>query len=207
VVSATEAPVPALPVRPLGEQARDLLAKAANHVLAHGFGDWSLRAIAPALGTSHRMLNYHFGSAEAFWEGVLTEIRHQELSQRQEVFEGPAGLAASFESAWQRFSSDRYLPIMQLLFEVLGQALRERGRHQAFLDDVVHSWLQPLQLRWQQHALLSDEEARLRARLELATLRGLLLDLLITGERQATTDALRYFSRLINQAGTPSVAP
>lgn len=198
-------PVPGGSDRPRSEQARDLLAKAAAHVLAHGFGDWSLRAIAPSLDTSHRMLNYHFGSAEAFWEGVLTEIRHQELSQRHAVFDGPAGLAASLESAWQRFSSDRYLPIMQLLFEVLGQALREPGRHQAFLDDVVHSWLQPLQARWQRHAELSDEEARLRARLELATLRGLLLDLLITGDHRATTDALRYFNRLINPPGTPPV--
>ena len=42
-----------------------LLASLAPHVLEHGLGQASLRPMAAAIGTSDRMLIYHFGSKEA----------------------------------------------------------------------------------------------------------------------------------------------
>ena len=42
-----------------------LLAGAIEHVSQHGVGEISLRQLAAALGTSHRMLLYHFGSRGA----------------------------------------------------------------------------------------------------------------------------------------------
>jgi len=42
---------------------------------------------------------------------------------------------------------------------------------------------------------LSPARARLHARLSLAVMRGLLLDLLTTGDREGTTAALRHFAR------------
>ena len=49
-----------------------LLAAAMEYVAEHGVGDLSLRAIAAAIGTSHRMLIYHFGSKE----GLLIAVIH-----------------------------------------------------------------------------------------------------------------------------------
>ena len=43
---------------------------AMEYVAEHGVGDLSLRGLAAALGTSHRMLSYHFGSRE----GLLIEV-------------------------------------------------------------------------------------------------------------------------------------
>jgi len=44
-------------------QAREhLLAAAVDHALSDGIADPSLRQLAAAIGTSHRMLLYHFGS-------------------------------------------------------------------------------------------------------------------------------------------------
>ena len=46
-------------------QARErLLAAAVRHALDAGIADLSLRQFAAAIGTSHRMLLYHFGSRE-----------------------------------------------------------------------------------------------------------------------------------------------
>ena len=47
-----------------------LLAGAIEHVAEHGVGNLSLRGLAAALGTSHRMLIYHFGSRD----GLLIEV-------------------------------------------------------------------------------------------------------------------------------------
>ena len=52
-------------------QARDrLLAAAVGQARRGGIGDLSLRELAAAIGTSHRMLLYHFGSRE----GLLTAV-------------------------------------------------------------------------------------------------------------------------------------
>ena len=59
-----------------------LLAGAMEYVAEHGVGDLSLRGLAAALGTSHRMLIYHFGSRE----GLLIEvIRTVEAQQRAAI--------------------------------------------------------------------------------------------------------------------------
>jgi AcrR family transcriptional regulator len=48
-----------------------LLPLLAQHVLAHGLGQASLRPLAKASGTSDRMLLYHFGSKEALIAELL----------------------------------------------------------------------------------------------------------------------------------------
>jgi Transcriptional regulator len=51
-----------------------LLPLLARHVLAHGFGQASLRPLAKAAGTSDRMLIYHFGSKEALIADLLAYL-------------------------------------------------------------------------------------------------------------------------------------
>ena len=57
-----------------------LLAAAVDYVLAHGFSNLSLRELAAAIGTSHRMLIYHFGSKEGL---LVALIRSVEAAQRE----------------------------------------------------------------------------------------------------------------------------
>ena len=47
-----------------------LLDRVLEHFTRDGLGDLSLRQIAAAVGTSHRMLLYHFGSKD----GLLVDI-------------------------------------------------------------------------------------------------------------------------------------
>lgn len=58
-----------------GPAARDvLLAKVVAHYAEHGVRDTSLRSLASAIGTSQRMLNYHFGSREDVLVAVIDAI-------------------------------------------------------------------------------------------------------------------------------------
>ncbi|AVA34190.1 AcrR family transcriptional regulator [Cupriavidus metallidurans] len=180
--------------RSSSEQAVQLLDAATEHVLAHGLGDLSLRNVADALGTSHRMLIYYFGSADGFWQALLFRVRHTEQQARMRAFSGGKDTGAAMEAAWDRYSAPGYLPVMQLLFEIYGRAIRDRDRFSGFLEDVVGSWTSMLAERLQQSMNISEEEARLYARVEVATMRGLLLDLITTGDRKGTTAALKYFA-------------
>ena len=47
-----------------------------DHFVADGLGDLSLRKIAGAIGTSHRMLLYHFGSKNGLLLEVVRRSRH-----------------------------------------------------------------------------------------------------------------------------------
>jgi hypothetical protein len=80
-----------------------------------------------------------------------------------------------------------------LFFEVYGQALQARAHTADLLDDVVTSWLEPITAMRRAQGL-SAGAARAQARLDLAVTRGLLLDLLATGDRAATNAAMKQYA-------------
>ena len=53
-----------------GGRQRSPIGHVVDHFVTDGLGDLSLRKIAAAVGTSHRMLLYHFGSKN----GLLLEV-------------------------------------------------------------------------------------------------------------------------------------
>jgi hypothetical protein len=72
---------------------------------------------------------------------------------------------------------------MQLFFEIYGLALRYPDRYSDFIDHAVHDWLdEPL-------AAIDDVSATLA----IATITGLVLDLLTTGDRVRVEDAMQRF--------------
>ena len=159
----------------------DLLDAALEHVTAHGVGEPSLRGIAAALGTSHRMVIYHFGSLH----GLLVEIvRAVEQRQRDRLAElmsadlSPGELARRF---WEPLADPASWPSERLFFELYGQALQGRPHAVGLLDGVVDDWLGPL-TELSERSGIPHDQARAHARLRLAVARGLLLDLLATGD-------------------------
>ncbi|GAA4685370.1 TetR/AcrR family transcriptional regulator [Phytohabitans rumicis] len=170
-----------------------LLDAAIDHLAAHGLSDLSLRQLAAALGTSHRMLIYHFGSKE----GLLVEaIRAVERRQRDAFAEVSVENAASpgdvLRRMWQRFADPALAPHERLFFEVYGQALQGRPHAVPLLDGIVESWLEPAVEYARRHGVPEDV-ARADARLGVAVMRGLLLDLLATGDREGVDAALERF--------------
>jgi AcrR family transcriptional regulator len=170
-----------------------LLAATMDYVTRHGIGELTLRQLAKAIGTSHRMLVYHFGSRE----GLLTEIvRRSEAEQRAytaQLMADPA--AAPIDQArrlWSQLADSAMWPRERLFFEVYSQALQGRPHTRAFLDEVVDAWLEPLVAINQRNGMGRDE-AHAAARLAMAVSRGLLLDLLATGDRKAVDAAMEHF--------------
>jgi AcrR family transcriptional regulator len=184
----------------LSPAAQRFLNAASDELLKRGLGDGSLRGMAARLDTSHRMLIYHFGSADAFWDAVLTHIRHIELDSRPVRNTARAvDTEAEIVAAWERFSAPQYLPVFELLFELYGRAIHDRTRFQHFLDGVVSSWLEPLTHGFKATLACDVEQADIRARLALAAFRGLLLDLITTGDRKATTAAAKLLARTLTR--------
>jgi AcrR family transcriptional regulator len=170
-----------------------LLAGAIEHVSQHGVGEISLRQLAAALGTSHRMLLYHFGSREALLIEVIRTVEEQQRAALAKILEEEADEppAEIMRRMWARVADPALWPNERLFFEVYAQALQGSPHALPLLDGIVDAWVEPLA------ALVApgrpEAEARAEARLGVAVVRGLLLDLLATGDRAAVDAAMERY--------------
>jgi len=170
-----------------------LLAGAIEHVSRHGVGEISLRQLAAALGTSHRMLLYHFGSREALLIEVIRTVEEQQRAALAKILEEEADEppAEIMRRMWARVADPALWPNERLFFEVYAQALQGSPHALPLLDGIVDAWVEPLA------ALVApgrpEAEARAEARLGVAVVRGLLLDLLATGDRAAVDAAMERY--------------
>ena len=184
------------PVKPPIPARERLLAAAIDYVASHGITDVSLRELAAAIGTSHRMLIYHFGSKEGLLVAIVQRV---EEAQREFFAAFAADPNVTAEQAawafWQRVSDPSLAANVRLFFELYGQALQGRPGTTSFLDGIVDSWVEPL-TAYSVARGAPEDEARAEARLGVAVMRGLLLDLAATGNRPAVEAAFAHYLEL-----------
>jgi len=154
-----------------------LLQEAIDYAIEHGLADLTLRPLAAALGVRPNTLVHHFGSKEELVSAILNGVRDRLRAMRSQS----AAVAGEDprERVWAWTSGEDRLSFFRSFFEAYGLALRQPERFGPFLDRVVADWLPS-----------SGVE---RATLELAVMRGLLLDLLTTGERERVDAAFALF--------------
>lgn len=172
-----------------------LLAAVVEHLAEHGIGDTSLRGIAEAVGSSHRMLIYHFGSRE----GLLVEVtRAVEARQRSVMTATYATDLPPLEAAalyWQ-LTVEATLRYGPLFFELAAHATQGKEHAEPLRRELVGAWL-PSVTELCRAIGIPGEQAESHARLALGAARGLLLDLLVTGEREQVDEAADLLNRLL----------
>lgn len=169
-----------------------LLAATIAYVARHGLADLRLRTLAEAIGTSHRMLIYHFGSRE----GLLAEVVAAVEANQREVL---AALSNSrlppreaLSAFWRDVASDDKREHVRLFFEIVAQVAAGRPGTERLRELLVEPWIDVVS-RQGVRAGLPLEVARAQARLGMAVTRGLLLDLLVTGDRVGVDAAMEMF--------------
>lgn len=172
-----------------------------DHLANHGLGDTSLRQLASALGTSHRMLIYHFGSKEGLLVGVVRAVEERQRATLAEIVAeiGDGSAAEIMRRFWRRLADPQLWPHERLFFELYGQALQGRPHAVPLLDGVVDAWIEPAVELARRHGVPTDD-ARAQARLGLAVIRGLLLDLLATGDRRGVDEAMEHHIASMSRA-------
>jgi AcrR family transcriptional regulator len=164
---------------------QELLDEVVAELARGGIGDRSLREIGAAVGTSHRMLIHHFGSRE----GLLTEVvRKVEADQRLFLESLQLDPEEALEQMWARVSDPRLWPAERLFFECYARASRGEPPFASLLPGLVDDWLDVtvrLGLVWPGDV----RTERARARAGLAMVRGLLLDLVGTEDREGVDAA------------------
>jgi AcrR family transcriptional regulator len=174
-----------------------LLDAVVESALTDGIADKSLRAIAAAAGTSHRMLIHHFGSKEGLLVEVIRAVEARQRALFAEWRVDPHGRLEDLGLAfWQHLRDPALAPQERLFFEVYGQALQGREWARSLLPGVVDDWIGPLAAMF---AALGESPAtaRVDARLAVAVTRGLLLDVLATGRSAEVDAAMDRFLQLL----------
>ena len=179
-----------------GTTGRDaLLARAIGHFAEHGVGDTSLRALAGAIGTSHRMLIYHFGSRDGLLAAVVDTVeqgaRDTLARMVDEAKADPDPLDAGLRY-WHLVTEDA-LVYGPLFFELSSHAMLGLPYAAELRERLVTTWLDALEAMWTARGV-PRLPARRQARLDLAVARGLLHDLLLTGERRAVDRAMQRYA-------------
>jgi AcrR family transcriptional regulator len=185
------------------ERPAKLLAKAVDYILQHGLADLSLRPLAAALETSPRMLLYFFGSKERLIAEALAQSRRRQQEEFAAALSAKEGRRQQLAVAWELWSSEQSERSLWLFFEVYALAMRDRKRFPGFLERLVKDWL-PFFEQAVAAAGVEPERVQPLATFILATIRGLQLDLLATGERARIEGAFRELLRLLSQPRIPT---
>jgi AcrR family transcriptional regulator len=157
----------------------DLLNGAVEYAIEHGLSDLTLRPLADALGVMPNTLVYHFGSKEELLSAILNGVRDRLRDVYLKAQAGDRTHQQAIADIWAWSSDEQHTEFFRSFFEAYGLALRQPQRFGEFLERVVADWLPIDHLE--------------QSTLELAVLRGLLLDLLTTGERERVNGALARF--------------
>jgi AcrR family transcriptional regulator len=172
------------------ERRVELLERVVDVLLSEGIADLSLRPLAKAVGTSARLLIYHFGSKEKLLTDALEQVRQRiEGSLRSlAAKEGPLSLGEFLVMFWRWALQEKNQRYFRLLFEVDGLAMQNRARFPAhFWGAGFARWRHVFETEFGQAA---DKDGAATSTFQLAALNGLLHDFLCTGDRRRTTDAL-----------------
>jgi AcrR family transcriptional regulator len=181
---------------PAGTAKEKLLDRCVEFLARHGFGDLSLREIAAGVGTSHRMLIYHFGGRDELLAEVVGRVEAQTRAGLVALAEQIADPLEMGRAFWRSLADPSLAPAERLFFEIYANALYGRPWTESFRASVIAAWTGPVEELFRRLGF-SAEESALRTRIGLALTRGLLLDLLLTGDRHLLDDAAELFGRLL----------
>ncbi|MEB3983723.1 helix-turn-helix domain containing protein [Mycobacterium sp. 663a-19] len=173
---------------PDSSRRRQLLDALIEEFAANGIGDRSLRDVAAAVGTSHRMLLHHFGSREDLLLAIVAEVERRQMGLLPDL---PADPADSFAAMWADVRRPELRNLERLFYECYARAAQGEKPFARMVPGAVDDWLAEAE-----HA--ADGPIDLAAaRLGLAVIRGLLLDLVATDDEAGVDAAASVFAGLL----------
>ncbi len=178
----------------MGDARSELLARLVDEVAQHGIGDRSLRDLAAAVGSSHRMLLYHFGSRAGLVAAIVVEVEARQRSLMSAADPTPDAATQPVDvvrDVWRRVSDPQMRPFVQLFFEAVSYSSRwptesALGDH----GEVTQTWIDEVDKMSARTDRFADAT---EIRLGIAVIRGLLLDVIAGGDLDGATASLERF--------------
>jgi AcrR family transcriptional regulator len=179
-----------VPRRPDDRRRHELLDELIEAFAAGGIGGRSLREVADAVGTSHRMLIHHFGSRDELLLAIVEEVERRQAAMLDEL---PADPADAVAMIWADLRRSELRPFERLFFECYARGSQGEAPFTRLIPAAVDGWLAEVDRR------SGGTADRALVRLGLAVTRGLLLDLVATGDDGGVDAAAACFVELLRR--------
>lgn len=185
-----------------GSSRDHLLQKVVAYAADSGIAGRSLREIAAGVGSSHRMLLYHFGSREGLMAAIVAAMEAGQRATLAEVAARAADGGDAMRMFWEQLTAEELRPYVRLFFEVFGLAVQGTPGATAMLDDLTGSWIREGLSAAAEQGYEVDAAA---VRLGVAVSRGLLIDLLAGADAGEVSAAHALFVAMMEarQAAGP----
>lgn len=177
---------------PRPDRRQALLDAVIDDVGRNGIGGRSLRDLAAAVGTSHRMLIHHFGSRDELLLAVVEEVERRQVATLDDLPDDPADAVAA---SWADLRRPELRPFERLFFECYARGAQGEEPFTRLIPAAIGGWLDAAT------EASGGAVPREQIRLVLAVTRGLLLDLVATGDEAGVDAAAAAFVDLLRRAG------
>ena len=181
---------------------QQLLDALVDEFAAGGIGDRSLRDVAAAVDTSHRMLLHHFASRDELLLAIVDEVERRQMAILADL---PTDPADGFAAMWANLCRAELRPFERLFFECYSRGAQGEEPFARMVPGAVDAWLALPISKVDTAAGGAGDPALVR--LGLAVTRGLLLDLVATDDDAGVTSAAQAFVDLLRRAGTNGGPP
>jgi AcrR family transcriptional regulator len=187
-MSTHSATSPRLANRPASNRKEQLRDAALAYLVEHGLTGVSLRPMAAQLGTSARILIFHFKSKEGLMTEVMEELHARLQASFLKLSESPDRSVPPLKRFWLWARDRKNFVYLRLLYESQIVAARNGKQYGRHLKKSSTDW-QRLVFQRLSESVRSQELATLC----IAVFDGLFLELIVTGDRQRLTRAMDYF--------------
>lgn len=166
-----------MPVDP--SRREDLAERATDYVLSHGLIGLSLRPLAADLGTSDRMLLYHFASKDELVATVLRVSNDRSIAAMQALPPG-GDVPASVRELWRASQQGQLEQCQRLYVEAAALGLLGLEPYASVVKEANERWMSALAVRLEAAGCRTDRSRRV-ANIVESVLIGLLLDQPLSG--------------------------
>ena len=169
-----------------------LLESLIAYLVKRGVADVSLRPMAAAVGTSARLLIFHFGSKERLLVEVFVEMQARLQRSLRDLLDEPnPARSAPLRLFWDWALKDAnfaYLRVLYLLHVLAAQDPKTYGK---YLKRNSLNWLESVQA-----VLQPSQRSPTLATLIVAVFDGLFIEVMSTGDRRRASAAIDEFIAL-----------
>jgi len=171
------------------QKKQELLEKCLAAAIEVGVLDCSINAIATRIGTSGRMLVYHFGSKQELERQLISllemRLRNQLWTFQSVSLEKADSLTEPLLEIWSHLTSPQMRGLLKLAMELNQRAIQGDLETQSFLERETQQWIDSLS------NLTNDQTTALSL---LHLFQGAILDFLTTGNAQRGQQTIKAFT-------------
>lgn len=158
-----------------------------------------MRTLATGVGTSNRMLNYHFGSREQLLATVIERVCEAERDALDRFLADDADPVEAGRRYWGHVA-DTASTFAPLFYELSSHAMYGKPYAESLAVVLTDAWLAGF-TRGFARVTDADHAERL-GRLCLAVGRGVLFEVALTGDRAAADSVIDDFTAMLRTAVT-----